>query len=221
MINKVLIAEDHESANISVRKILEETAIVNIDHAYYCDDALQKIKNAQQLQWPYDLLVTDLYFESDGRLQSIEDGRALITAARQEQPDLRVLVFSAESKPDIIERLFDQLGIDGYVRKARNDARELKLALESISQNQRYLPRQLSQLLRQKNSHEFTEFDITILSLLSEGVRQNKIPEYLQQRQIRPSGLSTIEKRLAHIRQVLECSNNEQLIAFCKDMGII
>jgi two-component system capsular synthesis response regulator RcsB len=221
MINKVLIAEDHESANISVRKILEEMEIKDIDYAYYCDDALQKIRYAQQLKWPYDLLITDLYFEADGRDQVIEDGRELIAAARQEQPGLRILVFSAESKPDIIERLFEHHQIDGYVRKARHDVRELKLAFESISQNQRYLPRHLSQLFRQKNSHEFTEFDIAVISLLAQGVRQNRIPEQLQQMKIRPNGLSTIEKRLAHIRQVLQCNNNEQLIAFCKDMGII
>lgn len=221
MINKVLIAEDQESANISVQKTLEEIAIAEIDYAYYCDDALQKIKIAKQHNQPYDLLITDLYFEEDGRTQTIIDGAALITAARQEQPELKVLVFSAESKAAIIERLFDRQGIDGYVRKARNDAKELKLALNNINRHQRYRPRHLLQLIKQKNSYEFTDLDINIISLLAEGVRQNKIPEHLKQKQISPYGLSTIEKRLNHIREVLEFTNNEQLIAFCKDMGII
>lgn len=221
MINKVLIAEDHESANISVQKTLEEMEIAEVDYAYYCDDALQKIKLAIEHNRSYDLLITDLYFEEDGQTQNIIDGTALIAAARQEQPELKVLVFSAESKVAIIQSLFDKYHIDGYVRKARNDAKELKLALDCIANNQRYFPRHLLQLIKQKNSYEFTEFDITIISLLAEGVRQNKIPEHLQQKQIRPSGLSTVEKRLNHIREVLEFSNNEQLIAFCKDMGII
>jgi two-component system capsular synthesis response regulator RcsB len=43
----------------------------------------------------------------------------------------------------------------------------------------------------------------------------------LQENQIKPSGLSSLEKRLNHIREVLNFSNNEQLIAYCKDMGIV
>ena len=38
---------------------------------------------------------------------------------------------------------------------------------------------------------------------------------------IRPSGLSSIEKRLNNMKNVLEFSKNEQLVAYCKDMGII
>lgn len=221
MINKVLIAEDHESANISVQKTLEELEIATIDYAYYCDDALQKIKSGRQKNQPYDLLITDLYFEEDNRAQHITDGNALIIAARIEQPELKVLVFSAEGKAAIIDALFKDLAIDGYVRKARNDAKELKLALDNLNQNRRHYPRHLQQLVNQKNFYDFTELDLIIISLLAQGVRQKKIPGELKQKQINPSGLSTIEKRLKHMREVLEFSNNEQLIAYCKDMGII
>lgn len=221
MITKALIAEDHESANISVQKTLEEMEITEIDYAYYCDDALQKIKTAKRNGQPYDLLITDLSFEEDGKPQTITTGSALITAARQEQPELKVLVFSFESKAAVIEALYARQHIDGYVRKARNDAKDLKQALKTLNQNQRYFPRQLLELIRQKNSYEFTDFDIAVISLLANGIRQKNIPAYLTQNNIHPSGLSTIEKRLNHIKEVLEFSNNEQLIAFCKDMGII
>jgi two-component system, NarL family, captular synthesis response regulator RcsB len=221
MISKVLIAEDHESANISVQKTLEEMQIIEIDYAYYCDDALNKIMTAQKNRSPYDLLITDLSFEEDGRPQKISSGTALIEAARKEQPELKVIVFSAEGKPGVIESLYSQQQIDGYVRKARDDAKELKLALKTLNQQQRYFPRHLMQLVKQKNSYEFTDFDITVISLLASGIRQKNIPEHLAKKNIRPSGLSTVEKRLNQIKEVLECSTNEQLIAFCKDMGII
>jgi DNA-binding NarL/FixJ family response regulator len=220
MINKVLIAEDHESANISVQKTLEDLGISHIDYAYYCDDALIKIKRGKQDDRPYDLLITDLYFEED-RPQNLSGGAALITAARQVHPDLKILVFSAEGKAATIELLFDKQNIDGYVRKARNDAKELKIAIDQIDKNQRYFPRHLLQLVKQKNTHEFTEFDITIISLLARGIRQKDIPAHLKNHQIRPSGLSSIEKRLNHIKEVLTFSNNEQLVAYCKDMGIV
>ncbi|MCW3463458.1 response regulator [Chitinophaga nivalis] len=221
MIKKVLIAEDHESANISVQKTLEVRGIADTDYVYYCDDAITKILLALQQHDPYDLLITDLYFEADARAQKVPDGLSLIPAARKIQPDLKILVFSAESKAAVIEMLFDKLGIDGYVRKARNDAKELNAAMEMIAEHQRYFPRHLTQIIRQKNVYDFTEYDITIISLLADGMRQKDIPDYLQQNNIRPSGLSSIEKRLNTIKEVFEFSKNEQLVAFCKDMGII
>jgi two-component system, NarL family, captular synthesis response regulator RcsB len=221
MIKKVLIAEDHESANISVQKTLEEMGIGHTDYAYYCDDAFVKIQNSKQTDTPYDLLITDLYFEEDHKIQKISGGMELIAAVRQVQPELKILVFSAESRAGIIETLFNKQEIDGYVRKARNDAKELKQAINKISENQRYLPRHLLQLIKQKNAHAFTEYDITIITLLAQGILQKNIPGYLEQNHIRPSGLSSVEKRLNQIKEALEFSKNEQLVAFCKDMGII
>src|SRR5690606_2191369 len=125
MIQKVLIVEDHESASISVQKTLEELGIAYPDYVYYCDDALMKIKKAIQVGSAYDLLITDLYFDKDHRQQELSGGQALIEAVRQVQPAIKVLVFSAEHKPAIIEPLFKDLQIDGYVRKARSDVKEL------------------------------------------------------------------------------------------------
>jgi two-component system capsular synthesis response regulator RcsB len=221
MMYKVLIAEDHESTNISLQRTLEELNILDADYTYYCDDALQKTQLAVEKNAPYDLLITDLYFEDDGRPQKISGGEALITELKRFQPALHILVFSAESRASIIDNLFTNLDIDGFVRKARNDAKELKLAIESLFNNQRYLPRQIAQHIKQNNTHDFTVFDITIISLMAKGMRQKDIPGYLKKQQIRPSGLSSIEKRLNQIKEALNFSNNEQLVAYCKDMGIV
>lgn len=221
MIKNVLIAEDHQHANLSVQKTLEELGVAEPDYVYYCDDALLKIEKGIQDGRPYDLLITDLYFEEDSSKQRLADGMALITAARQVQPGLKVLVFSAEHKPAVLERLFEKFGVDGYVRKARHDARELKTAIGLIDQDQRYFPRHLAQLIGKKNAHEFTQYDVVVLSVMAQGTRQKDIPGYLRQHRIEPSGLSSVEKRLKLIREVLEFTNNEQLIAYCKDMGII
>ena len=132
-----------------------------------------------------------------------------------------MLVFSAEHKAATIETLYDKLFIDGYVRKARNDAKELKQAIEIINTNQVYRPRHLTQLIKQKNTHEFSEFDITIIKLLARGTRQKDIPAWLEEKKITPSKLSSVEKRLKLIREALNVNNNEALIAYCKDMGIV
>ena len=221
MIDKIIIAEDHESANLSVQKTMEEMRIRHIDHVYYCDDAVNKIQTARQKGEVYDLLITDLYFEADGSFQKIAGGFDLIRSVRTIQPEIMILVFSAENRPATIDMLFKNYEIDAFVRKARNDARELKTAIEVISKGQTYYPQDLVQLVKKSNTYEFTEFDIKIIRLLSQGYHQKEIPSYLQQHSIKPSSLSTIEKRLNQIRDELGFAKNEQLVLFCKETGIL
>lgn len=221
MFKNVLIAEDHESASISVQKTLTDLGIVRSDYAYYCDDALTRIKKAIAGDEPYELLITDLSFEDDGRQQKVSGGEALIAAARQVQPGLKVLVFSAEQRAAVISALFNDLEVNGYVRKARRDAQELKKAIESIYKNKQHLPAEFRRDIRQHNAHNFTGYDTVIIRLLSGGMAQKDIPVYLEQNQIRPSGLSSLEKRLNLIKEALAFSKNEQLVAYCKDKGII
>lgn len=221
MFKNVLIAEDHEIANLSLRRTLEELHIPSPDYAHYCDQALAKIKKALQDGHPHDLLVTDLYFEADGSAEQLPDGADLVKEARSLQPGLKILVFSAESRHPIIQPLFDNLNIDGYVRKARSDAKDLKAALERISQNRRHYPRELRNQAAQENLHTFTEYDKTIIRLLSEGYAQKEIPDYLNDHSLGPSSLSSIEKRLNLIKTTMGFTKNEQLVAFCKELRVI
>jgi hypothetical protein len=50
---------------------------------------------------------------------------------------------------------------------------------------------------------------------------QKNIPDYLKENKIRPSSLSSVEKRLIHLKDSLNVSSVEQLVALCKDWGII
>lgn len=221
MFEKVLIAEDQESANISVQKTLADLGIADTDYVFYCDDAMARIQKALKKDDPYDLLITDLSYQEDHNQQSISGGKELIKAVKTLQPDLKIIVFSAENKTAVIDTLFNELTINGYVCKGRNDAKSLKLAINSVYKGQTHISMDLKKVMKEKNSHEFTGFDIEIISLLSKGTLQKDIPLYLQQKNIKPSGLSSVEKRFNLMREVLDFSNNEQLVAYCKDMGII
>ena len=221
MFKRVLIAEDQEMTSISVRKTLEELGIANTEYTYYCDDAYTQIKKNVGSEQPFDLLITDLSFEEDHRKQVLAGGVELIGAVKAIQPGIKILVFSAENKAAVIDVLFKELGVNAYVRKARNDAKDLKLGIEAISKNKTYLSAHLKPMVKQKNAYEFSDFDITIISLLSQGTLQKDIPAYLQQNNIKPSGLSSVEKRLNLMKEELAFTKNEQLVAYCKDFGII
>ncbi|WP_223557827.1 response regulator [Chryseobacterium lathyri] len=221
MFKKILIAEDHESSSISVQKTLEDLHIFHADYVYYCDDAVAKVKKSIRENDLYDLLITDLSFDEDHREQNIKEGKELIREARELIPNLKVIVFSGEHKSGVIDSLFNEYNINGFVRKARNDSKELKKAIASVYVNENYLPLDLKQEVKKLNSYEFASYDITLVSLLSQGVLQKNIPTYLQNNNIKPNSLSSVEKRLNSLKENLNVASNEQLVAFCKDLGII
>ncbi|WP_426274839.1 response regulator [Chryseobacterium sp. S-02] len=221
MFKKILIAEDHEMGSLSVQKTLEDLNIPKVDYVYYCDDALAKVQKALRENDPYDLLITDLSFEEDHYTQNIKDGQELIQKVREIQPALKVIVFSGQHKSGIIDSLFKDYHINGYVRKARNDSKELKKSIASVFINENYLSTDLKQEVKKFNNYEFSAYDITLVALLSKGILQKNIPVHLQEKDIRPYSLSSIEKKLNSLKEDLEVTSNEQLVAFCKDIGII
>lgn len=215
MFKNVLIAEDHEIVNLSLRNALTDLGITitNKDYVFYCDAALTRVQKALNEGNPYELIITDLSFDEESTEQKINNGRELIKAVRAIQPDLKVLVFSIENRALIADTLFKELNIDAFVPKARHDAKDLKLAIESIYKHKKYHSPNLRQ--KQANAHVFTEYDKTIVALLLEGRTQKEMPDLLKQKKLEPSGLSSIEKRINLIKTTLNISNNGQLIAHC------
>lgn len=221
MFKKVLIAEDHEMINISVQRTAEELKIPVVDHVHYCDDAVEKIKKSFRENSPYDLLITDLYYDTDHREQQLKDGREMVKEIKKIHPTIKIIFFSAENKSGIIDSLFNEYQINGYVRKGRNDGKELKKAITTVFNGNNFLALEAQQDIKKLNSYEFTSFDVTVISLLAQGIMQKNIPTYLANNNITPNSISTIEKRLNILKEELGITNNEQLIAFCKDLGII
>mgnify|MGYP001127237611 CR=1 FL=1 len=221
MLKKILIAEDYESSNISVQKALEDLKIPDPKYVNYCDDALSRIKMSLQENNPFELLITDLSFDEDHREQNIKNGQQLISAAKELQPNLKVIVFSVEKKEVIIEKLFKEQKINGYVKKGREDVKDLKKAIKAGFSGEKYLSYELKGKSEERNSFEFSEYDTLLVSLFAKGTLLKNIPDYLKENQVKPASMSAVEKRLKEIKESLNINSNEQLIAFCKDFGII
>ncbi len=111
--------------------------------------------------------------------------------------------------------------INAFVHKGRNDMPELKIALEKIFQNENYISSESRTSFQKMNTYEFTNYDLSLITLLASGIIQKDIPEILQDKNIKPNSLSSVEKRLNLLRTSLDVSSNHQLVSFCKDLGII
>jgi len=222
MFQKVLIVEDHQSMNYSMQRTLEDLGIPNDirNSVYYCDDALARIKKAINEDRPYELLITDLSFVEDFPKQALKDGKALIKAAKGIQPDLKVVVFSSEGRLPEAQILFEELQIDGFVPKGRGDTQDLILAIQTVYENRKYISVHLKKTINEK-VYFFDVLDKAILNLLIKGIPQKQMKAHLVAMDIKPNGLSSTEKRLKTIREALDLQSNEQLIAYCKDLGII
>ncbi|MDR6461244.1 DNA-binding NarL/FixJ family response regulator [Chryseobacterium vietnamense] len=220
MFKKVLIAEDHEVRNLGVVNTLTELQIQNFDFVNYCDDAFQKIKTAATDNISYDLLITDLSFDKDHMEQKINSGQKLIEEAKKIQPNLKVIAFSIEKKPKIIDDLFKVHNINGFVSKGRNDGKDLKNTIKKVFSGETVIPQEILNSIR-NTSFEFTEYDEKLIELLSKGWKQSEIETFFKENKITPDSRSAIEKRLNDLRFELGAKNNIELIVICKDIGII
>lgn len=220
MFKKVIIAEDHEIRNLGVINTLNELQIEEFEFVTYCDDALHKIKTATNNNVPYDLLITDLCFDTDHINQKVNSGQKLIEEARKLQPDLTVIAFSIEKKPQLIDDLFKKSKVNAFVSKGRNDGRELRATIKKVFAGEVVMPQEILNSIR-NNSLEFTEYDVHLLELLSKGWKQIEIGDFLRENNLGRDSQSAIEKRLNELRGNLNAKNNIEMVVICKDLGII
>jgi two-component system capsular synthesis response regulator RcsB len=222
MSTKVIIAEDFDSINFGIEQALKDLNIVDFNHSKYCDEALLKIRAATKEGLPYDLLISDLSFKADHRNVKIASGDELIQHVRQLQPNIKIIVYSVEDKSYRIKALFDNSKIDGFVLKGRNSIEELKKAINIImTSDQQFISPEIASALHKKNNYEIDDLDILILKQLSVGTPQDSITDVFKGLNIKPNSKSTIEKKIAKLKDFFKANNTIHLVSISKDMGII
>jgi DNA-binding NarL/FixJ family response regulator len=221
MFKKVLIAEDFDSINIAVKQTLEQLGVEEIHYAKYCDDALLKYKKALQDNEPFDLLISDLSFVSDYRQVEIPSGEKLIEVIRKTDSKIKIIVYSVEDKSYTIKYLFENQNIDGFVHKGRNSISQLKTAIEGLLYNKKFISPELAHTLQNKSTNEIDNYDVELLTHLANGVSLEEMEPLFKKLNITPNSKSTIEKRVAKLKDYFKANNNIHLIAITKDLGII
>lgn len=221
MYKKVIVADDLGSINLGVLTIADSLGLKNVERVEYCDDAYLKIKKGLLDKEPFDLLITDLSFKSDHRTQKYPSGEDLIEVLNKECPELNIIVFSIEDRLQRVRRLFETYKIKAYVCKGRKGLDELTQAIKLTYKNQLYLSEQVKQALNEKTALEIDDFDVLLLKDLSKGKSQEDISLKFKRKNISPSSLSSIEKRLNKLKIQFQANNTIHLISITKDLGLI
>lgn len=220
MFQKVLVVEDLDSIGFGIAQMLkQETSIQEVQQSLYCDDAHLKFLRAQKDQVPFDLLITDLSFKTDHRESKISSGDELVKTLKSKNPNLKAIVYSVEDRSIKVKSLFNNQKIDAYVVKGRKGLKYLVEAINTISNNKTYISPDLSGFMNRREVFEIEDYDIELLKQLSNGLNQKEISSLFQKKNIQPSGISSIEKRLNRLKLELNAKNVIQLIAMSKDLG--
>lgn len=222
MFKKVLIVDDIDFNDFGAIQVLEALEVPKIEYAKYCDDALLKIKKANLENEPYELLITDLSFKPDHRINKLNSGEELMEEVRKLSPAMKIIAFSIEDKPYRIKSLFDKYDINGFVMKGRNSIPDLKKIIQNVyADEKKHLSSELDHVLQNKTNNEIDDFDILIMQHLAQGVQQENMGDNFKELNITPNSKSTIEKRIAKLRDYFKANNAVHLVAIAKDMGII
>lgn len=222
MFKKVLVVEDFDVVYSGIRSALEEIGIEQVEYISYCDEAYYRIKKADLDNEPFQLLISDLSFEQDGTPQKLKSGEELIEKLTKKFSDLKIIVFSVEDKPFRIQHLYKKLKIQGYVWKNRNGLKELKKAIHSVFfSDQFYISPDLNSAIHPKKAVEITDYDIFLILNLSYGFLQEDISKKLKEKEVSPSSVSAVEKRLKFLKEHFNANNPTHLVAIAKDLGLI
>jgi len=221
MFKKVLVAEDFGSVNKGIVTTLAPLGISTIEYVSYCDDAYLKVKKAEQDGEPFDLLITDLSFKPDHRKQKLRSGSELATVLSKEHPTLQIIVFTHEDRLEKVRMLSNLTTVQAYVCKGRHGNTDLYTAVQEVAKGKSFYSEAVAPGLLKDPLLELTDFDITLLKQLSHGLLQDEISAYLKQQNMRPSSLSSVEKRLSKLKDHFDAKNSTQLVAIVKDLGLI
>ena len=222
MFQKVLIAEDMDYINSGIKSELTKLGIAQIDYVQYCDEALLKLKRARLDGAPYDLLISDLSFDVDAKIQQITSGDQLVKEVRKEFPVLKIAVFSIEDKTFTIQTLFNDYKINAYVWKSREGLRELKNAIQKIYKSDSlYISPHCANAIVKSEAIEIIDYDLFLIECLSKGYLQEQISTELKEKNWSPTSISSIEKRLKFLREHFNANTPAHLVFIAKDLGLV
>jgi DNA-binding NarL/FixJ family response regulator len=203
---KIAIVDDHAILRKGLKMLLG--AMENIEVVIEASNGKEFI---DQLQFVVpDLAIVDINMP-------VMSGDEAIRIARQQFPDLKVIVLSMNNEAQYFKTMND-LGVDGYIIK-ESDFDELEHAIEIVIKGGKYFSQELLlNIVNNRSSNiniELTEREKETLDYLCRGLSTNEIAEKLC---ISPR---TVEKHRSDLYLRTETPNAISLVVFAIKNGLV
>lgn len=172
---KVLLADDHSMIREGIRQLLELMGEIEVigeaADGLECMNLLKKVRP--------DILLLDINMPNMNGLQVLEK-------IKRSKIPVKVLVLTVHNEVEYLMKSLD-IGVDGYLLKDAGSA-ELKKAIYSVYNNEKYIQPELTPMLNQKlverdsdldKLHSLTKREMQILKLIAEGLFNKEIGDRL------------------------------------------
>lgn len=218
----ILIVEDEQDTLENLTKRIGAAfPDLRISTAFDCDEGF-RILNASKVEFPVELLITDLTFRRQPEFRALKNGMELLQKLKILNYSLPRIVYSSHDEQQFIHPVMKNFEPEGYILKARDSTEELILAIRRIIQGQNYYSQEV--LNSQKQRFFFAEqldpIDEKIIEYLPD---INSITDWdtLYETGKMPIKYKSVNKRLHAIFEKLDVTNEKQLLLKLQKMAII
>lgn len=215
---KILVVDDHQLIIDGIIASLNEKGDYDIISTNTCDKAFNKLQ-----QEKFDILFTDLSFDSVSQLNSIDGGESLIKKIKEAKIDVKIGVITGHTETNRIYNVIHNLQPLAYLLKNRCDATELDFAINKMLNDDFYYSHEVHQKLIKRACVQI-QMDEVAIQILKELPNQSKISNLegiIKKNDGSDLKLRSIESKLANLRIDLNAINNTDLILKAKELGII
>lgn len=206
---RVILVDDHQLFRLGLRGAIETpgSEIEIVGEAGSGKEFFELLPTVKS-----DIVLLDISLPD---ISGIDIAKRLHT----ENPELKILVLSAETGEDTIVQL-TQTGINGFVSKSV-PVEELHRAIEYVADGAEYYGRDISKLIhyihvaRENGKNDFTTRENDIIAMCAEGLSAKEIADKLN------IGLSTVNTHKNNIFKKLGINNSVELVRYALKKGII
>lgn len=217
MFNKILIVEDFESLFKAIKIIAKELLYTPIiDQAFDYEEARIKIQTAKANQVPYDLLTIGLSFPPIDKEQKLIEKKELIRALKKEQPSLKIIVLSTDSKYCAEKLLQDNFPIDAVINDGKDNMKELKTAITEIYKGNTYI----SKTEQESYANKITAKDVELVRLLT-SKKIKEISVIFKTQNIKACSISSINQRIKYLKETVHAKSIGELIIIFSQLGFL
>lgn len=217
MFKKILIVEDFESLVKAIKIIAKELLYTPIiDQAFDYEEARVKIQTARANQVPYDLLIIGLSFTPIDKEQKLIEKKELIRALKKEQPSLKIIVLSTDSKYCAEKLLQDNFPIDAVITDGKDNMKELKTAITEIYKGNTYI----SKTEQESYANKITAKDVELVRLLT-SKKIKEISVIFKTQNIEACSISSINQRIKYLKETVHAKSIGELIIIFSQLGFL